>query len=469
MKIISKYKLMLAVVLLTAMASCKKSFLELNPPTSLTPAQALGTEADLAVALRGAYSGLRNSDLFGRTVPVIGDIMADNAYQHSLNTNRYTVYNNYTVNATDGNALGFWTAAYNVILRANNIINSPVASTPNVDQYKGEAYSIRALCYFTLVRYFARPYTDDPNGLGVPIVTTYDPNALPARSKISEVYALILSDLTQGYSLMTKYVNSSQFSKYAARGLQAKVYLTMNDKTNAKTAALDVINNGGFTSLTTANHAAYWANGAVRTDKLETLFEVSSDPVSNLAFDALSYIYSQAGNYGDLVVAQDFYATFAAGDVRKALYPVVPRPANPPGIAIPTVNKYPNISGDYSDTKVLRLSEMYLIAAEASLPGNEGDALTYVNYITSRRGEPAIASTGAQLFEDIINERRKELAFEGDRYMDLMRLKRDVIRSTDYPASARNIAYSNFRRILPIPQAELDANPNIRPQQNPGY
>lgn len=465
---IFKYKMLLLIVLAT-FASCKKSFLELNPPTSLTPGQALGTEADLLVALRGAYAGLRNVDLYGRTVPIIGDVMADNAYQHTLNTNRYTLFNNYTFNTTDGNVLGLWTSAYNVILRANNIINSTVASTPNSDQYKGEARSIRALAYFTLVRYFARPYTDNPNGLGLPIVTTYNPELKPARSKVGEVYSLILDDLTQAYSLMTKFTNSSQFSKYAARALQAKVYLTMGDKTNAKTAALDVINNSGFTTLTTANHATYWAASTVRTDKLETLFEVSSDAVANLAFDALSYLYSQQGNYGDMVVSDELYAKFDAADVRKALYPVLPRPASPPGPTVPTVAKYPVISGDLSDTKVLRMSEMYLIAAEASLPGNEADALTYVNYIRTRRGLTALASTGTQLFEDIIEERRRELAFEGDRYMDLMRLKRDVLRSTNYPASARTILYSNFRRILPIPQSELDANPNIRDQQNPGY
>ncbi len=112
---------------------------------------------------------------------------------------------------------------------------------------------------------------------------------------------------------------------------------------------------------------------------------------------------------------------------------------------------------------------MYLIAAEASLPTNEVDALTYVNAITSRRGATPIASTGAQLFEDIITERRKELAFEGDRFHDLQRLKRTINRSTNYPASSRTIAYTVFRRLFPIPQGEVDANPNIKPQQNPGY
>ena len=465
----SKYKLLTALVFIGLFSSCKKEFLELNPPTSLTPGQALGTEADLLVALRGAYAGFRGVDFYGRTVPVLGDIMADNSYQHGINTNRYTLFNNYTYNVTDGNVLGIWTTGYTVILRANNIINAPIGSTANVDQYKGEAYAVRALAYFTLIRYFARPYTDNPAGMGVPIVTAYDADAKPPRNTVAEVYALILDDLTKAYTLMTKFTNSSQFSKYAARALQAKVYLTMGDKTNAKTAALDVINNGGFTSLTTANHASYWASGLIRTDKLETLFEVSSDAVANLAFDALSYIYSQDGNYGDLVVSDDFYTTFDAADIRRALYPVVPRPKTPPGPAIPTVAKYPVISGDYSDTKVLRLSEMYLIAAEASLPASEPDALTYVNYITTRRSAPAIAGTGAALFEAVLAERRRELAFEGDRYMDLMRLKRDVVRSTNYPSAARNILYSNFRRVMPIPQSELDANSNIRSQQNSGW
>ena len=86
MRRIIKYKLLLVIVLLVTMGSCKKTFIELNPPTSLTPAQALGTEADLLVALRGAYAGLRNVDFYGRSMPVWGDLMADNAYLSALNT-----------------------------------------------------------------------------------------------------------------------------------------------------------------------------------------------------------------------------------------------------------------------------------------------------------------------------------------------------------------------------------------------
>lgn len=469
MRRILKFNLLLIIVLLVTFTSCKKSFIEINSPTSLVPDVALGTEADLLVALRGAYAGLRGVDFYGRTLPVLGDLMADNAYQSTLNTNRYTFYNNYsnTIGATaaDANAAGMWATAYTTILRANNIINSTVATTVNVSQYKGEAYAIRALCYFALVRHFAKPYAEDPAALGVPIITKYNPDLKPARNKVSEVYTLMIDDLNNAYTLMTKFTNSSQFSKYAAKGLQAKVYQNMGDKTNAKTAALDVINNSGFTALTAAAHAAYWTSITFRTDKVETLFEVSSDAVANLAFDELSYLYSQSGNYGDLLCSDALYALFAAADVRKALYATGTRA----GLPSVFVNKYPAISGDPSDTKVLRFSEMYLIAAESSLPTNEVDALNYVNLLTSKRGANPIVSTGAALFEDIITERRKELAFEGDRFHDLQRLKRDIARSTNYPAAAQAIPYTVTRRLLPIPQVEIDANPAIKPQQNAGY
>jgi hypothetical protein len=239
----------------------------------------------------------------------------------------------------------------------------------------------------------------------------------------------------------------------------------MGDMTNAKAAALDVITNSGFTPVSAANHAGYWAAVTPRTDKVETLFELSFDAVANNGFDALAYIYSQAGNYGDMLCSTELYGKFDAADVRKALYATGTRG----GLASVFVNKFPTFSGDHTDTKVIRLSEMYLIAAEASYPSNTADALKYVNIVTANRNAPAIASSGAALLEDIILERRKELAFEGERYPDMQRLKRNITRSTDYPAAARSIDFTNFRRLMPIPQVELDANITIRTQQNPGW
>ena len=465
MKRITIKNMIVTTVLFLSLASCEKSFLELKPPTSLTPEFALATEADLQVALRGAYSGLKSTALYGRSLMVLGDMMADNTYQSSLNTNRYTNFNLYNYLVTDGDVAGLWNASYTVILRANNIINSPIADNANIQQIKGEAYAIRALAYFNLVRYFGSPYTADPSKLGVPIITTYQADLKPERAKIADVYTLINKDLTQAYTLMTKFTNSSQFSKYSAKALQAKVYLAMGDKTNAKTAALDVITNSGFTAISSAAHTGYWAGVAPRTDKVETLLEISFDAVANNAFDALSYIYLQSGNYGDMLCSSELYDLFETADIRKSLYATGIRG----GLASVFVNKYSSFTGDHSDTKVIRMSEMYLIAAEASYPSNTADALKYVNEVTSRRGATAIASSGSALLEDIITERRKELAFEGERYLDMQRLQRNIVRSKNYPAAALSIDFTNYRRIMPIPQGELDANPNIKAQQNPGW
>ena len=466
MRNIIKYKLLAVITIVVVLPACKKDFLDKLPPTSLTPELALATEADLQTALMGAYAGLRTTDFFGRTVPVLGDLMADNAYVSLTNSGRYTNFNTNTFTVADGNVVGFWRGAYTAILRANNIINAEIASNTNVNQYKGEAYAIRALSYWYLARYFAKPYTDAPTSLGVPIVLEYDPQLKPARNTVTEVYTQIINDLTQAYTLMTLFTNSTQFSKYAAKALQAKVYLSMGDKTNAKTAAVDVISNSGFTVVSAASDSAYWQVLIPRTDKVETLFEVSSNSTASNGFDVLANIYNQSG-YGDLLCSDDLYALYGPTDVRKKLLTTGTRGGLP---AVFANIKYPGtFGGEISDTKILRLSDIYLIAAEASLPADETGALTYVNYITSRRNATPIVSTGTQLFEDIITERRKELAFEGDRYLDMQRLKRDIARSTNYPAAARNIPYSNFRRLFPIPQAELDANPNIRSQQNDGW
>jgi len=466
MRNIIKYKWLMVIAIVLVLPACKKDFLDKLPPTSLTPELALATEADLQTALMGTYAGLRASDLFGRSTPVFGDLNADNGYVSLTNSGRYTNFNTYTYTVADGNVVGLWRGAYTAILRANNIINSSIASNVNVNQYKGEAYAVRALCYWYLARYFAKPFTDDPNSLGVPVVLEYDPQLKPSRNTVTEVYNQIINDLNQAYTLMTLFTNSTQFSKYAAKALQAKVYLSMGDKTNAKTAALDVINNSGFSVVSSAGYVAFWGVLTPRTDKVETLFEVSSNSTANNGFDALANIYNQSG-YGDILVADPLYALFEVADIRRSLYPTGTRGGLP---AVFANVKFPGtFGGEISDTKIIRMSDVYLIAAEASLPGNETDAKTYANYITSRRGATAIASTGAQLFEDVIKERRKELAFEGDRYLDLQRLKRDITRSTNYPAAARDIPYSNFRRLFPIPQAEMDANPNIRSQQNSGW
>jgi hypothetical protein len=333
--------------------------------------------------------------------------------------------------------------------------------------------TLRALMYHDLVRQYAKSYTaaTAATDLGVPIVLTYDPTNKPTRNTVQQVYDQIEKDLVAAIALLTDRApySAGYINKNAAKALLARVYLYKNDWAKALSTAQDVINNGGYAVVPANAHAGYWTNGNLRTDKVETLFELGFDPGGNAGNESLPYFFLQAG-YGDGLAADAFYNTFTSTDVRRALMIDGTRG----GKNVKIINKYPN--GINYTIKILRISEVYLVAAEAAYQSNNAaQALTYLNFVATRR-DPAFlgyVSVGTQVLEDILTERRKELAFEGQRYWDLQRYNRDVVRvniNNNYMANVPlTFAATNFRRILPIPQAELDANSNIKSQQNPGY
>jgi len=480
--------LFLSVVVSQVLTSCKKEFLDLPPYNAVPVDQAYATEADMNTAVNGLYASLRNAATFGRALPLKGDLMADNVYLKFGNSGRYLTYRDYNQTAANAEANDAWNALYVSIKNANQIINADIASSKIIDQIKGEAHAVRALVYFELVRNYAKPYTVDPNGLGVPIITTFDQNLLPPRNTTKEVYAQIVSDLSQAYTLMTytigqsftitatnstKVLNSSYFTKYAAKALLARVYQSMGDWTNARDAALDVINNGGFNLVPNANYVAYWANPAPSTNKVETIFEISLDNSGNLATNALAAFYQLVG-YGDAWVTTELYNQYTASDVRRQV--ILVNTTVQPGNTAYINNKYSNTSNaaDKDDVKVLRYADVVLILAEALANLNdEANALIRLNTVAKIRDQSfaGYASTGQQLKNDIILERRKEFAFEGYRFYDLLRLNLPIPNHTksQFPTVLFPIAADDFHRIFPIPQAELDVNPNIRGQQNPGY
>ncbi|MGY0039640.1 RagB/SusD family nutrient uptake outer membrane protein [Pedobacter sp. NJ-S-72] len=291
----------------------------------------------MLAALNGTYSSLRSALVsfggaasaatatngFGRNMPVIGDLAADNVFVSARNSGRYLTFGAYTWTLAATEYRDMWANMYATILKANNIINSPLAQSVTTDQYKGEAYAVRALCYFQLAQFFAKPYTDSPTGECVPLVLKFDASLKPKRNTVSEVYTQILSDLEKSYTLAVAYRGSGYFSKYAARGLEAKVALFKGDYPTALTYAEDVIKNSGFNLLVSANVVNYWAATAPQTaTKNETLFEVVSDNVLNLGTDELAYMYSQDG-YGDLLCAPELYNLYRATDVRRSLIKAV--------------------------------------------------------------------------------------------------------------------------------------------------
>lgn len=459
---------MLAAVL--ALGSCSKSFVDKTPAGSIPTDQALNSPELLQTDLNGLYAELRNVDQFGRDFPIFGDIMADNIFLQARNSGRYTGQWEYTTTAADGFTLSMWQESYNGILTANQIIDANVAGAEGI---KAQAYALRGLLYFKMVNIWGRPYTYDSLAMGVPIVLHYDVNAAPpGRATVAQVYRQIVSDLKTALVSAPDYQSSVFISRYAIEGLLARVYLYMGDYPDAFNLAQDVINNGPFTLVTAGALTAFWNNPGVQTGGVEVMFEIDSDPVNNNGTDDLGAFYEHG--YQDVYCSVGLFELYRATDARIQL--LVPG-TTVTGVNAIVVNKFPNaLNADKDNLKVIRLSEVYLIAAEcANRLNNDGVARGYLNALMANR-DPVFSGypdSGPALLEDIITERRKELAFEGDRFYDLQRLNRAIVRynddGADLTGDGATIPFPYNLRLMPIPQQEVLRNATIAAQQNPGY
>jgi hypothetical protein len=288
----------------------------------------------------------------------------------------------------------------------------------------------------------------------VPLILTYDPFKKPQRNTTAEVYTQIKKDLDEAITLMTLQRSSGYFTQVAAKALLARMHQFKGEWSSALSVAEVVIMNSDYRLVGLSQYQGYWASNTTRNDGLETLFEVVFDLVGNAGNNSLAYFYDQEG-YGDALAAQSLYNIYSATDVRRGLIFT----SSPVRGNVKVVNKYPiTTQPDKDEFKVIRLSEVYLIAAEAAYhTGDEALAISYLDEIAARR-DPAFTgytSTGGALLTDILLERRKELAFEGHRYWDLARYNQDVERiniAGNYPGVPLMIAATNNQRLLPIPK-----------------
>lgn len=486
-------KMFLAVGAAVIMFGCSKQFLDAKPYSSVVLSQAINGEDDLNTATNGLYASLRATDFYGRSFAIKGDLMADNLFLSNQNSGRYLSFNNYNFTKTDGYASSVWINSYSAIKNANLIINSGLdpAKSKNVSQLLSEAYAIRGMIYFDLVRNYGLPYTvgDPKTNLGVPIVTSFDATIKPKRATVAAVYAQVLSDLTTASSLAqynqgetmtfsatnkSRAVNSSFMSKYAIKLLMSRVYQNQGDWANAKLLASDVITNSGFSLVAATSLISYWAGASPLTSKTETIFEVTSDANNSVGDGTLANIYvpkTNGGSYGDMLPTKTHYDSYTATDVRKGLMRVDARPGQP-GTAYYVI-KYPIDVISYDDVKILRLSEAYLILAEAqyNLGDIAGANSTLNTFVLKRDPSKTYASTGTQVLADILDERAKEFAFEGYRFWDLMRLNYTFNKPQTQDANNvytyLSVGPGNQNRIFPIPNDEMLVNPNM--VQNPGY
>jgi hypothetical protein len=463
------------VTFLVVLVACTKQ-LNLDPKSSLNTGDALSTLEGVNSAMVGMYSSLRSVNYYGRSLYIYGDLSADDVYLSVANSNRYLSTFQKTYASNDADALAIWTAIYVTISRANNIINSvdKVAGDQAAkDLVKGQALFIRALAYFDLVRLYAKPYNQG-NGaqLGVPVVLVSDVSLYPARNTVGQVYDRVISDLTTAKGLLTTTTAATKLtvSKFAASALLSRVYLYKGDNANAISEANTVIANTAFVVTPVADLPSFYSTPGTA----EEIFTVKINATESLGSDNLGQIYLKPG-YGDIRVSPDLVAAFdKTHDARYTSF-IAPFTGSPTEFQNTKFTAQDGIQGMYS-TKVLRLSEVILNRAEAeNKSGQDGQALADLNKIRTNRGLTALSNvTGAPLLTEILSERRREFMFEGQRFFDLMRngitMSRTFCNNPLAVSSPQcSLAPADPKTILPIPQAELDANPAIKPQQNPGY
>ncbi|GAP73391.1 RagB/SusD family nutrient uptake outer membrane protein [Candidatus Symbiothrix dinenymphae] len=467
-------KLELIVLIICAgLVSCD-DFLTQDPYTSMSEDAAISDNITANYALVGIYDRFQSEYLYGRNYLGAPDATTENVIL-APNGVQLVAEAQWSMTNATGDAADMWLYGYSAINAANKILSKVdgiVATDEQKQQIKGEALVIRGMVHLDLVRIFAQAYPGSENGLGIPYIKVSSVYEKPARDKISDVYTNIIADLQEGAGLLTQSGKDNapyRINSWAAKALLAKAHMMKLDYAAAKPILKDIIDNSGYSILENANYVSAWANKYNATAKKEFLFAISNLSTDYLSALSLSYLYVQDG-YGNLRASDNLVTLYESTDVRKTAFFLAGTGAM---TGSTMVNKYPSREGmlGLSDIPLVRLSDIYLYYAEASAyTGDDVTAITYLDIIRQRADASATASTetGNALKDKIFLERRKELAFEGEYLFDLKRYQKTI--NSAYNASNvlyKVVPYPSELRAFPIPQGELDANPNMEP--NPGY
>ncbi|MDZ7657808.1 RagB/SusD family nutrient uptake outer membrane protein [Fodinibius sp.] len=430
-----------------------------NKPTD----SAVQTVEDLESVVNGSYDDLNRVELYGRDFYVSAEAMSDNAWANN-NSGRFIAQDQFNFTVNSGYALGVWDVFYETIAGANLAIGADLESSTEVDHLKGQAYAIRALSHMNLLLAFGQQYVagGDPSN-GVPIKTEYltadeaeGDDFIPSRDAVADVWAAVESDLNTAVSMLDESSDvATEMDYWAARALQTRYYLYTGQNDAVIPIAEDIINNSGY-SITAADALVEtWETGSGPN----SLFELAFTSTDRLGTDNIARIYRPT-NYGDVQVSSDLYNAHQADDVRLNLY-------NAAGDRM--MSKYSDVLGT-DNVRVIRYAEVVLNYAEAIAAGGTGaqeTALEALNRVADNRYDNGSPYTAPVSVDDVLLERRLELAMEGHRLYDLLRTGRDIEVGDANSARTQLIPADDYRVALPIPDAEIRANSNI--EQNEGY
>ena len=447
------------VVALTAAASACDSILSTEPYDRLDAATAISDLPTATAAVNGAYAALQSGGYYGLDVPLLGDLPSDNGRWAGTFQFLGEIVNN-RIAADNPEVASMWAALYRQIDRDNVIIQRipTIADIPDATKQEmlGSAHFLRALSYHNLVKFWGAVPT--------PTVPVRDPEeaARYTRTPVADVYTLILSDLDKAATLIPAgATDTRRATRTAVMALRARVLFYRAGLAGNANSAADyqgALNAANAVLLGRDTLTVPYANliTATVTNTTEDIFRI---PFTAAQSHSLGSYWLFAGRH-EAEPSANLNAAYEAGDIRKAS-----TVANRPGSTTRLQGlKYPTTSGT-SHPHVIRLAELVLIKAEVlARQGNLAAAVSEYNKVRIRAGlAPHVlgvhVTTQADVLAAILKERRIELALEGDRWPDLVRLGLAV--------SVKNLADRPGQALFPIPLRDMRTSPGL--VQNPGY
>ena len=490
----------IASVLFFPVSACE-SMLEVSEKSTVTLDVAASTLNSQEAIILHCYHSLQTVDMYGRTMMITPDLMADQTYITASNSGRYVALSNNVA----GNHVNNWEYCYDVIVKANIVISTIDGiemqgedDNPNRrDWLKAEALFFRAFSHFDLARVYG---FEPPRAVErsfsycIPIMDRpfiYDGGDIPAylfppRNTVDEVYTFVERDLNAAFSLMENNPIDTQspwrISKYAIKSLLARLYLYWEKYPQAIEAATYVINNSGIPL-----HKGEYRD--IFSQSVETIFGLYYNMSESLGGDSMMSILSRpetgnrdvqgrenpigpANSHGDVGISPNLVNSYEEGDVRRTLFRWVLKGTE----NVYWCSKYASYGGYWGqdNLSIIRISELYTIRAEcyaSLLAPNIGAAMNDVNALRASRRLPTLDNPllSAQEVLDIVElECVKEFICEGHRFYDLKRKGKGWVKATNSGSGGGSILGNDYRILARIPPTQMDINPNLLPQ-NPGH
>ena len=466
--------------LIIGLSGCKKDLLDPVPETNISGANAFETPDRILAQVNGLYSAVKSSQFLGGRYIIYQELRGNEFIMNKPNVQTGQLTWGHNANSSTAEVQNLWSSGYAAINRIHMFIEGLTANKDKIgdsvyQNYLGEAKFLRGLTYFLLVQQYAKPFNAD-NGasLGLPLrldaERTSQNNEL-ARSKVSEVYFQILSDLDAAENgLPSKYatasLNATRAHKNAAIALKTRVYLTKGDYEKVKTEAAKIVSatipyraTTGVAHRLESNVTSVFSGSYTGSEAVLFLPMNAQDAPGGQ--NALSYYFTFTPGNAEFflnttgTVADPVFSS-SSTDARKNLV------ATQQGLLWLYKYKMPSPYTDY--IPVIRYAEVLLNYAEAAANTNDLTKATALLYAVRNRSDASYTFTSSNLsakeslVNTILNERKIELLGEGFRVPDLLRTLKPLPGKIGNAGTSPSVASTESRYIWPIPANELSTN-----------